>query len=134
MVGVASEKRKDHERIVARRDKVKILINEGRSHTDIAAIIGVAKRTIDRDRRALGYPIVDRDPFQWNQHNEWLARHLIADECPIAEIARSIGACDHHVVRHHFRDEIRPGIIGMDPLVSHRKMARDLGLLMRPRR
>lgn len=125
MPGVASERRKDHERIVARRDKVRLLIGEGRSH--IAAILSVSERTVERDRRALGFPIVDRDPFQWNQHSEWLARNLIADECPIAEIARTIGAC-HHVVRHRFRDDIPAGLIGMDPLASHRSMARELGL------
>lgn len=134
MPGVASELRKDHERIVARRDKVRLLIGEGRSHTDIAAIIGVSARTVDRDRAVLGMADSRADQFAWNQHSEWLARNLIADECPIAEIARSIGASDHHVVRNHFRGEIPPGYIGGDPLVSHRQMARDLGLLMRPRR
>lgn len=112
-----------------RQDKVRILTREGRSCAEIASILGVTERTIERDRDVLG--LVDHErpkrEFRWNQHREWLARQLLSDGCPCSEVARTLGT-GHSTVADRFRAEFPLMPRGCDPLASHRSLMKLLGL------
>lgn len=93
------------DRVGPRREKVRILLREGRSVNEVADILGVSYRTIERDKKAMGWPPLISDPFTWTARAEWLCRSLIADGCPVNEIARSIGSSFHAVI-YRFRAEL----------------------------
>lgn len=93
------------ERQGPRREKVRLLIRDGRSAKEIAAIIGVTERTVERDKRALGLPRTIAPEFTWTAKAYWLARNLVENGCPVNEIARTIGS-SRHAVTWRFRAEL----------------------------
>lgn len=77
------------EDITARRERVLALTRRGQSARTIANTLGTTRRTINRDRHALG---ITKEPPKATTPEQWArADVLIADGCSISEVARTIG-------------------------------------------
>lgn len=115
-----------HPDTVARREKIVLLADEGRSATEIAAVLGITARSVLRHLDDLGRPQNRAHP--WTAHELGLAAALLADGCSYAEVGRTLG-CPYSVVQHRF-----PGRGGHgNPLGNgrHMRLAEELGLGLR---
>lgn len=110
-----------------RREKVRLLTQEGRSLADICDVLGVSERTVVRDRKALGLP-PQWNMYPWTPEELRLARNLLEDECPYAEVGRTLGI-SYHLVQRRFPGMGRTG----SPLGNgrHLRLAHELGLGLR---
>lgn len=120
-----------HELSVERREKARRLIAEGRSRREVADVLGVHVATIDRYRRHFGIPRAHAGAFRWTPEREHQARLLVEDECPLKEIARTLGT-DYRVIWRRFRDVLPPMQPGGDRFRSHRRIMAELGLGLTP--
>lgn len=109
----------------ARREKVRLLVSDGRTNEDIAAVMGISPRTVSADRRRLGMPNPRRE-HQLTDEQKTLALSLLADGCPYGEVARTLGI-PREAVRYRW-----PGYgAGQGRLLGpkHTRMAEQLGLV-----
>lgn len=83
--------------LTERRERVARLTREGKSCTQIAAILGVSDRTVLRDRQVIGIA----NPRVPRLTAEELARaaELFAEGCSCAEVARTIGRSPRNLRR-----------------------------------
>ncbi|GAA1891616.1 hypothetical protein [Williamsia serinedens] len=91
----------DLERIEWRRGEVRRLTRHGYSASRIAAAIGVAERTVVRDRVAIG--VAQRRPELISEAVWERVEKLMAGGCSCAEAARTVGI-SKHAVAHRFPD------------------------------
>lgn len=90
---VADEGRRER-----RRASVRSLTNDGRSAREIAAILDVTTRTVNRDRSALGIA-QPRAPFITDETKARIKR-LAEDGCSAREIARTVGCTETSAAKH----------------------------------
>lgn len=125
--------------VAARREKVALLVAEGRRNREIAEICGVGLREINRDKYLLGLS----DPVHglararalrarpWTDATVQLAHDLLVDECPLKEIARTLG-CTPGTIARRFPDLARAvSRPGHNPIAGMGPVARQLGLELR---
>jgi len=107
---------------LARREKIALLHAQGRTTADIAEVIGITERSVQRHLNALGF---HRPVWVWTEESLLLAEYLLADQCPYAEVARTLG-CPKGTLRRRFPGY---GLLG-NPLGNgfHARMATELGL------
>jgi DNA-binding CsgD family transcriptional regulator len=91
------------EALANRREKVRLLTLDGHTARDIAEIIGVAQRTVEHDRKRVGVHgrATGRLPEPLTAEQREFGRMLLADGCPLAEVARTFGRSVHGM-RHYF--------------------------------
>lgn len=126
MTAVLDRPTRIDEHILERRRRVAMLTRCAKSTNEIAVILRISTSTVHRDRVELGITdqSVIRDPLS-RQEVETIA-HLLEDECPLAEIARTVG-CSPQTITRRFPDRA-PGV-GQPVLNSyHRALAVRLGL------
>jgi hypothetical protein len=87
------------EEITARRERVKAMTLAGASAADIAAAVGVAERTVVRDRAAAWCGQPPRP--QLTDDELRTAAAMLDDGCPVEEVARTIGRNPRHLA-HRF--------------------------------
>lgn len=112
------------EQRAARREKVRLLVADGRTNEDIAATMGISVRTVSADRRHLGVPN-PRGEHRLTVSQKRLALNLLEDGCPYGEVARTLGI-PREAVRWRW-----PGYgVGPGRLLSayHARLAEELGL------
>jgi IS30 family transposase len=87
----------DYERIAERRERVAEMTRAGYIAEDIAATLGVTRRTVERDRVAAGVA----QPYPPPMTEEQIRRvaELLDDGCSIAEAARTVGCSRRQVFR-----------------------------------
>lgn len=81
-----------------RRTRVAELTRQGRSASDVAAILGITERTVQRDRAAKGIAQPASRPLTATQLDR--ARQLLADGAPYKEVARTIGSDTTTLAKH----------------------------------
>lgn len=85
---------------LVRLDRVAELTRDGKSITEIAVVLNVTARTVQRDRASLGISRpVDRPPLTKDELDTICA--LLDDGAPAKEAARTVG-CSDRTVRKHF--------------------------------
>lgn len=84
--------------VSARRARIEQLTREGYSASEIAAFLGVTKRTVVRIRRKLG---ITKPPAGLPLSAEELriAAEMLADGCSYTETARTLGRGVHTMIR-----------------------------------
>jgi AraC-like DNA-binding protein len=111
------------EEIERRRQTALKLDRQGLTITQIAASMGVTRRSVQRYRAALG---IQRPVRRITDDDRQLIEDMLADECPIKEIARTLGfSADYLYQRYRGRSACRGG-----SLTSVRNLQRQLGLLL----
>lgn len=84
--------------IEERREQVAQMTRDGVHAHEIAKVLGVAERTVVRDRRATGTAKPPPRPLTPQQLA--LARQLLDDGCSYAEAARTVGASTTAIAAH----------------------------------
>jgi DNA-binding CsgD family transcriptional regulator len=87
-VGRPKQATKDY--IVARREKVKELVDLGYNSNRIGRILGISQRIIQLDRKALGIPATVGRP-KWDEELISKANQMLEDGASYAETARTLG-------------------------------------------
>lgn len=90
------------------REQVRSLTQQGMSARQIAAILHITPRTVTRYRHDSG---VSKAPLKrpLNAQERALVANLVADECPIKEIARTVGRNSDTIARGHCPPGYRRG-------------------------
>jgi DNA-binding CsgD family transcriptional regulator len=78
------------EAIALRRERVAQLTREGRSAVDIAALVGITKRSVVRIRSDMGLSRESSGP-PMTEDERRRALDLLQDGCSYAEVARTLG-------------------------------------------
>jgi len=108
-------------------EKIRRLSLENRSITDIATVVGCTNKTVWRYRRKLKLVTPNRD--RWTTQMYLRAFHLLEDECPFREVARTL---------HVSVEQVKNRFPGMgyrgqgNPLGGgrHRRFAEEFGLML----
>jgi DNA invertase Pin-like site-specific DNA recombinase len=106
---------------------VKSAVAAGSSTADIARQLGMSDRNVQRIRAALGIPGQVLRPISEDERRR--IRLFMEDECPINEIARTMGRSVKAIHDHAAKDGIPTGHTEGENLIDCRRLREELGLL-----
>jgi len=76
--------------VIAERKRVcREMRERGKRPCEIAAALGITERSVHRYLEKLG--MTQPQVYPWSEEELRLARSLLEDECPYAEVARTLG-------------------------------------------
>jgi Homeodomain-like domain len=110
-------------------EKLRRMTEDGRTLNEIATALGCTDRTVSYWRKKLK---ISKPYRQWTPAEYLLAFSLLSNECPYAEVARTLQV-DTQQVRTRFEIDPRMGFQGSgNPLGGgrHRQLAAQLGLTL----
>ena len=92
------------ETTLIRREAVRELASQGFSTRSIAAQLGMGRRTVQRDRVALGIPSKP-PPRPLTAEEVAKAQAMLADGCSCLDVARTLGRT-HKTILSRFREHV----------------------------
>lgn len=112
--------------VATRRSLALAFSRQGMTVAQIAAAVGVTARSVQRYRATLG---IQHPVRRISAKDHQRIEDMLADECPIREIARTLGlSADYLYQRYRGRSTCNGGT-----LVGVRRLQRQLGLLLTDR-